>query len=62
MMRCNARLLNEKKCAWGACIRACSKKIQLAEVQLQADPTNAEVQDILSDVQEKLADIFQSSV
>jgi hypothetical protein len=49
VMRCNARLLKEKKRAWGACIRACSKKIQLAELQLQANPTNAEIRDILSD-------------
>jgi hypothetical protein len=26
--------------------------------RLQADPTNAEVRDILSDAQEKLADVF----
>ncbi|CAK9871707.1 unnamed protein product [Sphagnum jensenii] len=32
VMRCNARLSKEKKHAQGACIRACSKKIQLAEV------------------------------
>jgi hypothetical protein len=62
VMRCNARLSKEKKRAQGACIKACSKKIQLAEVQLQADPTNAEVREILSDAQEKLADVFQSSV
>jgi len=61
-MRCNACLSKEKKRAQGACIRACSKKIQLVEIQLQADPTNAKVRDILSDAQEKLADVFQSSV
>jgi len=32
MMRCNAHLSKEKKWAQGACIRACSKNIQLAEV------------------------------
>ncbi len=62
VMRCNGRLLKEKKRAQGACIKTCSKKIQLVEVQLQADPTNAEVRDILSDAQEKLEDVFQSSV
>jgi len=62
VIQCNAHLSKEKKRAQGACIKACSKNIQLAEVQLQAGPTNAEVRDILSDAQEKLADVFQSSV
>jgi hypothetical protein len=49
VMRCNARLSKEKRRARGACIGACSKKIQLAELQLQANPANAEIRDILSD-------------
>lgn len=43
-------------------MRTCSKKIQLAEVQLQRDPTNEEVKEILSDSQCKLAEIFQEYV
>jgi hypothetical protein len=61
-MRCNVRLSKEKRRARGACIRACSKKIQLAEVQLQANLANVVVRDILSEAQEKLAEVFQSSV
>jgi hypothetical protein len=34
----------------------------LAEIQLQDDPANVEVREILSDVQGKLAEIFQDSV
>jgi exonuclease III len=59
---CNYRLAKEKKRAKGARIRTCSKKIQLAEVQLQRDPTNEEVRGILSDSQCKLAETFQASV
>jgi hypothetical protein len=62
VMRCNARLSKAKKHAKGMCVRTCSKKIQLAEIQLQRDPTNVEVRGILSDSQSKLAKIFQESV
>jgi hypothetical protein len=61
-MQCNARLSKEKRKARGAYIRTCSKKIQLAETQLQANPTSSEVKDILSRAQEKLAEVFQSSI
>jgi hypothetical protein len=61
-MQCNARLSKEKRKARGACIRTCSKKIQLVETQLQANPTSSKVRDILSRAQEKLAEVFQSSV
>jgi hypothetical protein len=61
-MQCNARLSKEKRKVRASCIRACSKKIQLAKIQLQANPASAEIQDILSEAQEKLAEVFQSSV
>ncbi len=38
VMSCNACLSKAKRCAQGACVRASTKKIQLAEVQLQRDP------------------------
>jgi len=34
----------------------------LAEIQLQRDPSNQEVRGILSDLQNKLAEVFQESV
>jgi hypothetical protein len=43
-------------------VKVCSRKIQLAEVQLQKDPTNKEVRGILSNSQSKLAEVFQESV
>ncbi len=43
-------------------MRVCTKKIQLAEVQLQKDPLDEEVKRILSDSQGKLAEVFQDSV
>jgi hypothetical protein len=43
VMACNARLSKARRRARGACVRANAKKIQLAEVQLQRDPTNIEV-------------------
>jgi hypothetical protein len=58
VMSCNAHLSKAKRCAQGACVRASTKKIQLAEVQLQRDPMNVEVWDILSDAQGKLANVF----
>jgi alkyl sulfatase BDS1-like metallo-beta-lactamase superfamily hydrolase len=59
---CNKRLAKEKRRAQGACVRSCNKKIQLAELQLQRDPTNSEVRGILSDAQSQLAEEFQASV
>jgi hypothetical protein len=58
LMRCNSRLSKERKRAQGACVRACSKKIQLAEILLQRDPSNEEVRGILSNSQNKLAEVF----
>jgi len=43
-------------------VRACTKKIQLAEIQLQRDLVNEEVRSILSNSQGKLTEIFQTSV
>ncbi len=57
-MLCNSRLSKAKKHAQGTCIRACTKKIQLVEIQLQRDPSNKEVRSILSDLQGKLAEVF----
>jgi hypothetical protein len=61
-MACNMRLSKVRKRAQGACVRANAKKIQLAEVQFQGDPTNIEVRGILSDAQGQLVDVFQNSI
>jgi hypothetical protein len=60
--QCNRCLAKEKKRAQGTQIRTCSKNIQLAEIQLQRDPTNEEVRNILFDSQSKLAEVFQDLV
>ncbi len=62
VMRCNAHLARTKKRLQGTRVRTHAKKVQLAEFQLQWDPTNEEVRDILSDFQGKLAEIFQDQV
>jgi hypothetical protein len=62
VINCNTRLAKEKRHAQGTCVRTCAKKIQLAELQLQRDPTNPEVRGILSDAQGQLAEEFQVSV
>jgi hypothetical protein len=59
---CNARFSKEKKRAQGMSVRACTKKIQLAEIQLQRDLVNEEVRSILSNSQGKFTEIFQTSV
>jgi hypothetical protein len=59
---CNTRLAKDKKRAQGKHVRTHAKKVQLAEIQLQTDPANVEVREILSDAQGKLAKIFQDSV
>jgi hypothetical protein len=59
---CNKRLAKEKRRAQGARVRSCTKKIQLAELQLQKDPTNSEMRAILSDAQSQLAEEFQASM
>jgi hypothetical protein len=59
---CNRRLSKKRKRAQGAQIRACTKKNQLAEIQLQTNPTNEEIRGILSDSQSKLTEVFQNSV
>jgi hypothetical protein len=58
----NARMAKEKRRAQGARVRSCTKKIQLAELQLQRDPSNEEVRGILSDAQGQLTEEFQASV
>jgi hypothetical protein len=60
--QCNRRLSKEKKRAQGTQIRSCTKKIQLAKIQLQRNPTNEEIREILSDSQSKLTEVFQNSV
>jgi hypothetical protein len=47
--QCNRRLSKEKKRAQGAQIRSCTKKIQLAEVQLQKNSTSEDIRHIMSD-------------
>jgi endonuclease/exonuclease/phosphatase family metal-dependent hydrolase len=59
---CNARLAKEKGRARGTRVRSCTKKIQLAEIQLQRDPENVEVRGLLSEAQGELAEEFQDSV
>jgi len=49
VMSCNNHLTKAKKQLRGAMIRTHTKKIQLAEAQLQGDLTNEGVRDILSD-------------
>jgi hypothetical protein len=56
------RLEKDKKRVQGTRVRTCAKKIQLAELQLQKDPLDVEVREILSDAQGKLAEVFQDSV
>ncbi len=58
----NARMAKEKKCARGTRVRSCTKKIQLAEIQLQRDPSNEEVRGLLSEAQGQLTEEFQDSV
>ncbi|CAK9266524.1 unnamed protein product [Sphagnum jensenii] len=62
VMCCNMRLAKAKKHFRGFSVRMHTKKIQLAESQLQGDPTNEKVRDILSDSQAKLAEIYQDQV
>ncbi len=62
VLSCNKHLSKEKRKARGACIRVCSKKIQLAEIWLQKNPADSVVRDILSESQERLAEVFQNSV
>ncbi|CAK9233232.1 unnamed protein product [Sphagnum troendelagicum] len=59
---CNARMAKERRRTQGARIRSCTKKIQLAELQLERDPTNEKMRGILSDAQGRLAEEFQVSV
>ncbi|CAM6007810.1 unnamed protein product [Sphagnum balticum] len=58
---CNARLAKEKRRAQGTHVKSCAKKIHLAEQQLQKDPIDVEVRNILSDTHGKLTDFFQAS-
>lgn len=62
IMTCNASLIKECNCLKGMQIRVHSRKIQLAEVQLQSDPTNKHVCSILSKSQGKLVELFQTLV
>jgi hypothetical protein len=57
-MVCNNRLAKAKRRLKGAIIRSHIEKINLAEVQLQGDPTNEGVRDILSDSHAKLAEEY----
>lgn len=59
---CNAFLLKEQNRLIGTQVKAHSKKIQLAEVQLQSEPTNEHVRGILHESQGRLAELFQTSI
>jgi hypothetical protein len=58
----NNCLAKAKRCLKGAMIRSHTEKIKLVEVQLQGDPTNEGVRDILSGSQAKLAEVYQNQV
>jgi hypothetical protein len=62
VMACNNRLAKAKKRLRGAMIRMNTKRVQLAEAQLQNNPTNEEVRGVLSDSQAKLAKKFQNQM
>ncbi len=62
VMACNTLLINERNHLKGAHVRAHSRKIQLAEVQLQLNPMNEHIHDILFESQGKLAECFQKLV
>jgi hypothetical protein len=62
VLACNMRLEKERHRLKGAQVRVHTKKIQLVEEQLQHDPTNAQVWDMLSESQIKLAEVFQALV
>jgi len=62
VLACNTRLAKERRRLRGVQVRVHAKKIQLAEEQLQRDPTNEQVREILSESQAKLAEVFQTSV
>jgi hypothetical protein len=62
VLACNTRLTKERRRLRGAQVKVHVKKIQMAEEQLQWDPTNEQVQDILSESQGKLAEVFQASI
>ncbi len=62
VMTCNVSLVKERNHFKGMQIKAHSKKIQLAEVQLQSNPTNEHICAILSESQGKLVELFQTLV
>ncbi|CAK9267094.1 unnamed protein product [Sphagnum jensenii] len=62
VLACNGRLVREKRRAKGARIRELQHKIRLAEIQLQSNPEDEPVQDILSVVQGHLTDSLQEQV
>ncbi len=62
VMTCNASLIKEHNSLKGMQVKAHSKKIQLAKVQLQFDLTTEHVRTIFSKSQGKLVDLFQTSV
>jgi hypothetical protein len=49
IMSCNMRLAKDKKRAQSTHVKTHAKKVQLAKIQLQTDPNNVEIRDILSD-------------
>jgi len=59
---CNGRLAREKRRAKGARIRELQHKIRLAKIQLQSNPEDEPVRDILSVAQGHLTDSLQKQV
>jgi hypothetical protein len=62
VLACNVQLGKERHHLKGAQVKMHAKKIQLAKEQLQRDPTNQQVRDILFELQGKLVEVFQASV
>jgi exonuclease III len=62
VLACNGRLAREKRGAKGARIKELQHKIRLAEIQLQSNPEDEPVRDILSVAQGHLTDSLQEQV
>jgi hypothetical protein len=62
VLKCNSRLTKEKKRVKGARVRDLQHKIRLAEIQLQSDPEDESIKNILSVAQGHLTDSLQEQV
>ncbi len=62
VLRCSSWLVKEKKRAKGARFRALQQKIRLAKIQLQKDPEDETVKNVLSEAQGHLAVSLQEQI